>query len=828
LTGTTRVWLLTAAIAPCAVGLGWLVARLPTEPTTVARVVVFAGLFYLAEITVVHIRFRRDAHSFSMSELPLVLALFFLPAGVLIACQLVGSALALGVNRRQRPVKLAFNLTQLSLQTSVTVGAFWLVAGDAGPLQPRAWGAIALGVTGSLLVSNALIGAAIRLSGGSLSRSDRMTMYTLSGGAGLMNGALGLVAAAVVWAGPTGAVIAALPPVILFFAYRAYLSQRLERDRLQALYEASGELHRLPRIEDALQAAVERARMMFDAETATILLHPDGLDRPGFVTLATADGATTVMQPAVPMDRAGDIGAVVASGVATLLRRRERTYGMAVAIPAAEAAVGVMTVEIPLSDIGSFGENDLRLLETLAGHVGVSLENGRLEDSLARLTELKDQLRHQALHDGLTGLANRTLLRDQLARVLASPDSAHRAAVLFLDLDDFKAVNDTHGHAVGDRMLAEVGRRLLVCSRPTDTVARLGGDEFALLLDAMSSPDDAVVVAKRIIEILAEPFEVSGGTIETHASIGLAVISGGEEPDEVLRYADEAMYVAKGEGKGTYRLHTPGMRSRQSHELATVAGLRDAIRGSQLLLHYQPIFDLTDGGIVSVEALVRWMDPERGLIGPDQFVPLAERRGLIDEMGRWVLRTAADTLDRWSRLLGERTPSLSVNLSAGELQRSDLVPLIRDLLAARGLDPSLLQIEITESGLLESPTAVLSELRHDGIRVALDDFGTGYSSLAYLDRLPIDTIKLDRSFLARISDPKVEALVEMMIGFGRRLGFDTVVEGIETATQLDLVRHLGCRLGQGFHLSRPLPDDEILPLLAQRKAVDGVLALESA
>jgi diguanylate cyclase (GGDEF)-like protein len=742
--------------------------------------------------------------------MPLVLAVFFLSPPLILAAQLAGSALALGLTRRQRPVKLAFNLAQLSLQTSVMIGVFWMIVGSSDPLGPRGWLGVAAGISATLVTSNILISAAIRMSGGSLTEAERRTMYALTVGAGFMNAALGLVAATVLWARPQAAWIAAVPSAVLFFAYRAYLSQRLERERLQSLYEVSGELHRLPRIEEALAAAVDRARAMFDAERAQIVLHPEGLDAPGFLTISQVDHETAVM---VPAPTAGDeIRAVDSDGEGHLLRRGGKVVGMIV--PINSPGSGTLEVMSPLSDIGSFGERDLQLLATLAGHVGVSLENGRLEDSLAKLTELKDQLRRQALHDALTGLANRSLLLERLVAVTSSP--AAPASVLFLDLDDFKAVNDGHGHETGDRLLVHVARRLESCCRPGDTVARLGGDEFALLLVDMASPDDAVTVAKRVVAALARPFDLEGVSIETHASIGVAMIEPGSQPDDVLKQADEAMYVAKGEGKGTYRVHSPGLRSTHSRELGAIADLRAAVRDGQLELHYQPIVEFSTGRIAGVEALVRWNHPTQGLIRPDEFVPLAERRHVIGDIGDWVLRNAADVLQQWHRRLPGEGPRLSINLSASELTRGGLVRTVLDVMAARNLDPSLLEIEITERAIMTGGTGVLDELRQQGVRVALDDFGTGYSSLAYLDRLPVDSIKLARSFVERIGDPRVHRLVELMIGIGRTMGFETVAEGIETEEQMVTLERLGCDLGQGYHLCPPMPESEFLDWWQER------------
>ena len=808
--GNNRVWWLTSAIIFATAPLVLLAVDLPAPDSPIRMPLwLLAVFYYVAEITVVHVRFRRDAHSFSMSEFPLVMSLFFASPITIIAAQMIGSAAALGFTRRQRPVKLIFNLAQLSLQTAVMTSVFWAITGSGDPLGPRGWYAVGSGIACTLVISNALISGAIVLSGGSISRSERTTMYMLTGGAGLMNATLGLVAATILWARPQSSWIAAAPPLVLFFAYRAYLSQRLERERVQALYEVSEELHRLPHIEDALEAAVDRARVMFDAETAEILLYPEGLDSEGISTTARIDEEIDVMGVAPPATDDEELVEIARSGTGRLISDTGRVVGMIVPIP---GTGGVLRVTIPRSDIGGFGERDLQLLSTLAGHVGISLENGRLEDSLTKLTELKDQLRYQALHDGLTGLANRSLLLDRLVDATSLPSGS--TAVLFLDLDDFKGVNDGHGHEAGDALLVQVARRLEACCRPTDTVARLGGDEFALLVTELANPDHVVTVARRVIEELSKPFHVAGTALEIHASIGVAVIDRGTPPDEVLKAADEAMYVAKGEGKGTYRVYSPGLRSTHSMELSALAELRAAIREERLVLHYQPIFNLSTGRIEGVEALVRWDHPERGLISPDEFVPLAERRGVVEEIGDWVLRKAADALRTWRVGFGADAPYMSVNFSAAEIAEPALLRTVLDVLAVRDLDPASLQIEITEGAMMDSGTSVLDGLRRSGVRVALDDFGTGYSSLAYLDQLPVDTIKLARGFVDRIGDPRVRTIIEMMVGVGETLGFSTIAEGVERQDQLDTLRAIGCEQAQGYHLARPMPEAELMEILA--------------
>ena len=557
----SNVWYLTGVTVPVVVVLAWIVIRLPSpSPPVSIPVVAFAVLFYLAEITVVHVRFHRDAHSFSMSEFPLVLSLFFLRPWQILLLSIVGSAVALAVNRRQRGVKLAFNVTQLGLQTAVAVGVFELLTHGSDPLGPAGWLGVGAAVVSTVVVSNTMIGAAIRLSGGTLSRSDRLTMYLLSTGAALMNAALALVSATMLWVRPSSGWIAVIPPAVLYFSYRAYLGQKVERDRLQSLYEVSGELHSLPKIEDALAAAADRTRRMFDAEHAAIVLLPDGPDGIALITDSGVDQETVIMETMTSVD---EMIAVFVAGRSPGDVTKEGSRGVAMMVPIPTmSGAGVLAVRTPLSDIGSFGEYDLGLLQTLAGHISVSLKNDHLQDSLARVTELKDELHERSQLDPLTGLANREKIRQEIERAVT--ERRGQASVMFVDLDDFKAINDTFGHEVGDAVLIEVGNRLRASCRPNDTVARLGGDEYAILLEHLGGPGDVVPVVERIIRFVAAPIHVGHVTTVIEASVGIAMVSAGDRPDDVLRRADRAMYAAKADGKGTYRTYRPGMESLQA------------------------------------------------------------------------------------------------------------------------------------------------------------------------------------------------------------------------------------------------------------------------
>ena len=425
---------------------------------------------------------------------------------------------------------------------------------------------------------------------------------------------------------------------------------------------------------------------------------------------------------------------------------------------------------------------------------------------------LEAELSHQAFHDSLTGLANRALFADRVAHALAG--GARRPslfAVLFVDLDDFKTVNDSLGHAAGDALLVEISRRLESCLRPEDTCARLGGDEFAIMIEKIEDGEGAVIVARRILATVAQPSNLHGSEVSVQASIGIAFGSGAESASDVLRSADLAMYRAKAEGKSRFAVYEPEMHEQVLERLALKADLQRSVVAEEFEIHYQPIVALQTGSIVGVEALARWRHPERGLVSPDDFVPLAEETGLILPIGRYVLHGACREVRRW-RNLGFGHLGISVNISAKQLTSSTLPAEVASALAESSLEPSALTLEITESTLLDSDAIIhrLADLKRIGVQIAIDDFGTGYSSLNYLRRFPVDTLKIARPFVEGIgSSPDQERLASAILRLGTTLGLDTVAEGIEEARQLEGLRRLRCRYGQGFYFSPPVTPEEL-------------------
>jgi diguanylate cyclase (GGDEF)-like protein/PAS domain S-box-containing protein len=422
---------------------------------------------------------------------------------------------------------------------------------------------------------------------------------------------------------------------------------------------------------------------------------------------------------------------------------------------------------------------------------------------------LEEQLRRLAFHDPLTLLANRALFRDRVEHALAvSKRSGRGVAVLFIDLDNFKKINDSLGHGQGDRVLRTSAQRLSKCTRGGDTVARLGGDEFAVLLENLNGREAVVEVAARIVEALQEPFAFLGNDLRVAASVGVAFATEDNGVEELLRNADVAMYAAKAQGKARYVIFVPTMQDAAHKRLEIEAELSRALSENQFQVHYQPIVELRSGYLLGVEALVRWRHPKRGLVAPAEFIGVAEDSGQLIMLGRWVLCQACKEVRAWQHKLPEGGQvRVAVNVSVGQIEQSDLVADVTRALQESELDPGCLVIEITESALMhntEETLARLTRLKKLGVRIAIDDFGTGYSSLSYLHRFPIDILKIDRSFVERLGSVEDgAALARAIITLGDTLGLEVIAEGIELEHQQRELIELGCVAGQGYYYSRP-------------------------
>jgi diguanylate cyclase (GGDEF)-like protein len=451
-----------------------------------------------------------------------------------------------------------------------------------------------------------------------------------------------------------------------------------------------------------------------------------------------------------------------------------------------------------------YGESERDVLRAFAEHASLALANARNHADAV----------HRALHDPLTGLANRVLFRERLEHALERcPRSGKEVAVLFVDVDGFKAVNDRHGHALGDELLVELAGRLRALLRVEDTAARLGGDEFAVLLEEVDDGAGAIHVAERVLEALQRPVQIDGHDVTVGASVGIA--TGRRFADDLLRNADFAMYQAKAGGRGRYALFEPEMHASALGRLSLEADLRRAVERGELFLHYQPVVGVKTGLVSGAEALVRWRHPQRGVVPPGDFIPLAEESGTIAEIGRWVLQEACRQGAEWQRRWPEFR--VGVNLSGRQLAEPQLVADIDAALAATGLRPECLVLELTETVLMrdvDEAAARLQEIRRRGCEISIDDFGTGYSSLQYLLRFPIDSVKVAREFVDGLDLGGDRAtLARAIIEFAASLGLNTVGEGVERPEQVACLAALGCEYAQGFLLGRPVAADELTALL---------------
>jgi diguanylate cyclase (GGDEF)-like protein len=470
--------------------------------------------------------------------------------------------------------------------------------------------------------------------------------------------------------------------------------------------------------------------------------------------------------------------------------------------------MGAMMIGNPSGRVDRFSTDDVKLFETLANNTSVALENDRLGHTVWRMKELQRELQHQASHDPLTDLANRLLFAERVSEALERDHE--RVSVIFIDINDFKTINDTLGHAAGDELLIAISRRLSDCVRPSDTLARLGGDEFAIMLERTSSQEEAIQVAERINRRLAERFSIAGQNISVRASAGIAtgaVAAGGTiSPEELIRNADVAMYRAKQASKRGWELFESGMEVPVIKRHGLKQRLREAVREDSFDVHYQPIVELETGRVTACEALVRWLDGPRGCVNPGSFIPIAEEMGVIVPMGRSILERACREAQRWPAD-GGAAPAVHVNLSPVELRDPNFLAGVAGALDRSGLRPDRLVLEITEGVVLRDPEksiAILHELRALGVQLALDDFGTGYSSLSHLRSLPIDWLKIGKPFVDAVDEGGMDRpFVRMILELAADLNLGVVAEGIEDTGQLGALRQLGCGYGQGFYLGVP-------------------------
>ena len=614
-----------------------------------------------------------------------------------------------------------------------------------------------------------------------------------------------------------------IPVAVVFCSYRSFAQERQRREKLQFLYETNRSFLSAPEVAQAIHGLLARAVEAFRAEQAEIVLFSADDSEPVRVAIRPTGpgavlepvphaGAADLLQLADEADEALVLTPPFAPGVADYLARRGVRAGVVAVLRGDERAVGFLMVANRFGIGTAFSQDDVTLVETLAVNASAALQYDRLEHAVSELRTMQARLHHQAFHDGLTDLANRALFHEEVRRALRD-DRQPEVAVLFLDVDDFKAVNDVFGHASGDELLAVAAERLRTCFelRPGELVARLGGDEFAVLLHAEEHVQDrAAAIAIAITDAFRLPVRASGRPFNIGVSLGIATSehSGGRAED-LLRDADAAMYEAKAAGKRRWSVFDPAMRDAILRRHGLKEELESALHEGQLVVRFQPIVDLGTGQTAAVEALVRWQHPERGLVPPELFIPLAEETGLIVEIGRFVLREACRHAAGWRTAgLAGGPLAVHVNISARELDDPGIVDSVGEALRATAVAPSQLVLELTETLLVqdaERGAQTLRGLRELGVRLALDDFGTGFSSLSYLHTLPLDQLKIAREFIHGLGrDAEDHGFVRLIVELARTIGLQVVAEGVETAEQVAVLRQLGCDFAQGFWFSTAL------------------------
>ncbi len=816
-----RVALFTALLVGLAILLYVVFLRdqAPLEPPVVVPWYIMAAAFFAAELKVVDVHFRREKHSFSLSEFPAVIGFFLLSPGDYFMAMLLGTGCRAP---RPRPGAAEAGLQPVQLRVHRRGRAVRVLPAPVHARRPGPqvdWMAAFAATTCAAVLSAFTIATAISMSGGAPQYEKLPEMIQFGGLVAIANTSLALLAVSVLWLDPLLLALLVVPLLTVFLAYRAYVSEREKHERLELLYQSSRILQHSPELDSALAALLEHAREMFRAERAEVLLWPrDETVEEGLLTVCEHDREPMMMVPR-PLADADRLHRRVAHERRAFLHispdRGDPEIRNAMAAPLLGEAglIGSMVVANRLTEGTTFSDDDLRLLETLANQAAVALENGQLEQSLAELSRLKEQLRFQAYHDPLTGLANRSLFAEQVNGAIEHPTADRVPVVLFLDLDNFKDVNDALGHPAGDRLLTAVADRVQSCIRAGDVAARLGGDEFAILLLDEPELGSAVTVATRLIAAFAVTFPINGQDLKVSASIGIAAsLEQGDQADDLLRNADVAMYTAKQAGKNRFAVFDPTMHAAIVARHAMSTELSHAVDMGEIDVFYQPVLSLATGLTFGVEALARWHHPTRGFVEPDEFIPLAEESGAILALGRAVLFEACREAAPWRSGIGDGI-SLTVNLSAAQLAQETFVDELTDVLRATGFPASRLVLEMTETVMFadtQTTIARLSALRDLGVRIAVDDFGTGYSSLGYLRRFEVDILKIAREFIApSATGPDGWAFANAIVALGRSLGLRIIAEGIEEPDQLEHLREMGCEFGQGYLFAKAMPGEEM-------------------
>ena len=780
-----------------------------------------AAIFFISEGFVIHLRVRRGGHAMNIGEFPVVLGILWADPVTLLVARVVGGGLGLAVLRRQRGIKLGFNVVLLGVQATVTALIFAALVGRPTGVGPNEWLATYVAVFASDALAAVLITVVIALHDdpGELRRLSQ-AFHGLPLVA--ITATVALIGAMAVQYDAWALLLVGVAAVVTYGGYRAYVKQTQGHTQVEDLYAFTRSLDGSRDTAEVARIVLTQVRDQLRAGSADLIV--PGTDGRGLLHTRLT-GADELTSDWLPVDAPARWWTPAATGTPVLLAmdgdRTDPVDGIAVPLPMGDGT-GVLTVTDSLPDRPTFTDDHAKLFQALANHASVALSNATLVDRLRQEVTEKE---HLAQHDPLTGLPNRTRFNELVQEAVAGD---RPAAVVLMDLDRFKEVNDALGHDIGDAMLREIGSRLKSQLDGRGVVARLGGDEFAVLLPGAGTEDAAAAVTAELTDALEQPIPVGTLRLNARTSAGIALAPvHGTDARTLLQRADVAMYSAKDTRSGE-RVYHPEQDRNTPRRLALIGDLGQAVERRDLQVVFQPKVDPATGHVTGAEALARWQHPEQGFIPPDQFIPLAEHSGLIRPLTLHVLDVALRRCASW-RSAGHDL-DVAVNLSPNSLLDADLPDVVARLLHETGVPSGSLTLEITESSIMADPTRsirTLDRLHTLGVKLAIDDFGTGYSSLGRLRDLPIDEVKIDKSFVQRMAvDRRDRAVVSSAVQLGHALDLEVVAEGVE---DLETYAHLtreGCNLVQGYYVSRPLAADAFATWLRDHEVIPASRAPE--
>ena len=810
---TVRIWLLVVVVAALSTIFGtlWLPAASLHGHGVIVPWWLLAAGFAASEMFPVHLDIRRNTWSLTLTEIPLIIGLVLSPSIDVVVGQIAGCIVAWGLIRRQALHKLSFNTSIAALEAIVAVIVYHLIAGGESAVHPVVWAGgfaamIVEGVVSSVGVAVAITALTGNAPGGII--ENFLISGVLASSCGT---ALALSAAMVLGTQPYAAILLVVIAAALVAGYHELAATRRRYSGLQLLYRFTEAMQHSDPESSVIEELLDTTRKLLGADVAEVVMSDEdgGLIRYVLEPAGFAQADLDVSPSWVAAEPRNG-GLLARSGTrdkdaAAWLKAQAWVDGMVVPLRRNGQMIGTMAVANREGEVATFDTENLKLFETLANHAAVSLENH----------ELIDQLQWEATHDTLTGLGNRRDFHRCLARALEARPFGTKLAVALVDLDRFKEINDTFGHHTGDTFLKWLGRRFKEALPADVTAARLGGDEFAVFVAYEGPASQAAGVVEELLRPLwAEAFEIGDVEVAVSASTGVAVAPDhAEDPVTLLQRADVAMYLAKGDHSGVAGYTTERDIYSPRH-VGLASALRTAIDQGELVAHFQPKLDLRTNLISGAETLVRWQHPKDGLVMPDQFIPLAERTGLIVPLADVVLDQALSVCADWTGRFPDA--EVAVNLSVGNLTNDKLIASVGELLRRYEVAPELLTLEVTESQIMEDEkhhVATLEALAGIGVKISVDDFGTGYASFSYLTRLPVHQVKIDRSFVGLMDvSPNDAAVVRSVIELGRDLGIEVVAEGVESESNLEVLRHLGCGVAQGFHIGVPMTAVEFVAM----------------